>query len=92
MSSAARLDIDEQELAQHVAHIEAATLDLAGPDAVIDLSDASPSLETAPPEHDLLPAAENFTSESDDPAMLFVYVGAVLFVALLVLAAVLALG
>ncbi len=91
MSSAARLDINEQEVAQNVAHLEAATLDLTETDIVVDLTETV-LVDVEVVENELLPAADSFESPMDDPAMLFVYVGTVLFIVLLALAAVLALG
>lgn len=91
MSTAAQLDIGEQPPARSVAGLETAALDLTAPDPVIDLGESLPP-EAEVHNDELLLATDSFENQTDDPAMLFVYVGTVLFLVLVVVAALLALG
>lgn len=91
MSTAARLDIGEQPVAPTVTHLDTTALDLTAPDPVIDLGESLPP-EVEVHDDELLLATDSFESQTDDPAMLFVYVGTVLFLVLVVVSALLALG
>lgn len=92
MSTAARLDIGEQPVAPTVTHLDTTALDLTSSDPIIDLGGESLPPELEVHEDELLLATDSFESQTDDPAMLFVYVGTVLFLVLVVVSALLALG
>lgn len=84
MSIAARLGLEEESHAvPEVTQSNATTIDLTQEPAAVVTTDPEPVPATAP---------ETTDDPTDDPAMLFVYVGSVLLLAILVLAAVLALA
>lgn len=80
MSTAARLGLEEEtQTVQKITASDAATIDLTQTPVVV----SEPSPSTVPEVAD---------DPTDDPAMLFVYIGTVMLLTLLAVAAVLALA